>query len=48
MSFSVTASAEISSRAAGTGRRRPGVDALIAVARRRIASTGRSAAAASA
>ena len=44
--FNVTASAEISSRVSGIGRRLPGVVALIRLARRRIASTGRSAAAA--
>ena len=46
ISLSVSASRESSSRVGGTGRRFSGVEAPIAAARRRIASTGRSAAAA--
>ncbi len=48
MSLSVSASRESSSRLGGTGRRFSGVDAPIAAARLRIASTGRSAATATA
>ena len=47
MSFSVSARSRISSRLRGTGSRAPVVVAEIALARRRIDSTGRSAAAAS-
>ena len=47
MSFSVSASRESSSRLRGVGSLLPGVDAPIEAARRRIASTGASAAAAS-
>ena len=46
MSFSVSPSRLISSREGGTGRRPPGSEADTWAARRRIASTGRSAAAA--
>jgi hypothetical protein len=46
ISFSVRPSRPISSLASGTGRRSPLSVALIAAARRRIRSTGRSAAAA--
>ena len=47
ISFSVSPSRSSSSPVAGTGSRSPGVSAEIAAARRRIASTGRRAAAAS-
>jgi hypothetical protein len=48
MSFSVAPRRPISSSAGGTGRRWPVRAGAIAAARRRIASTGRSAAAATA